>query len=72
MELRDIMIDYNENDYYKPEMRRKFTFNGHTYECEPNYAYLNSRLDGIFSKPFIFLFIIFFHVVFLICKVNFS
>ena len=50
MELRDIMIDYNENDYYKPEMRRKFTFNGHTYECEPNYAYLNSRLDGIFSK----------------------
>ena len=50
MELRDIMIDYNENDYYKPEMRRKFTFGKHLYECEPNYAYLNTRLDEIFKK----------------------
>lgn len=50
MELRDMMIDYNENDYYNPELRRKFTFGNHLYECEPNYAYLNSRLDGIFKK----------------------
>lgn len=50
MELRDIMIDYNENDYYKPELRRKFTFGKHLYECEPNYAYLNTRLDEIFKK----------------------
>ena len=42
------MIDHNENQYY--DMKEEFTFKGHTYKSELNFAYLNGRLDEIFSK----------------------
>ena len=46
--LDNKMIEYNENQYY--DIKEKFTFKGHTYESELNFAYLNGELDKIFSK----------------------
>ena len=46
--LENKMRNHNEHDYYN--MKETFTFHGHTYRSELNFAYLNGRIDEIFSK----------------------
>lgn len=47
-EMRDFLINHNEEDYYKTKV--EFNFAGKRYKTEINFAYFNGRLDQILQR----------------------